>query len=107
MKDYFKGIEIFRVFAILAVIVIHTSLFSNINGKFLFWKYNTIANFIKEFCLFAVPYFFVVSGFLYGLKTSNLSSDILDIYTIKRLKKLLFLFLGWSFIYCPIMSMFF
>ena len=100
MKDYFKGIEVFRVFAILAVIAIHTSPFSDKKGTFLFWEYNTLANFIKGFTSFAVPYFFIISGFLYGLKTSNLSSSFLDIYTKKRLKKLLILFLSWSFVYC-------
>jgi surface polysaccharide O-acyltransferase-like enzyme len=89
------AIDYFKFWAILFVVCIHTSPFSGamvlgIDGKYI--------NFlIDTFSRFGVPFFFVVSGFLFGQKFlySVNTKEYFNKYIIKIVK----LFIYWFLFY--------
>ena len=71
MKRYYWGIDLFKFIFSLLVICIHTNPLLDVNSK---------ANLIVSGLLasFAVPYFFVVSGYMSGDATEfNFKTDLL------------------------------
>jgi len=87
-----NSIDVFRLFAITAVIAIHTTFFSPDQGP-----YEYAYELVSQLSRYAVPFFFVVSGFFWGHKARS-CIDI-SIYTTSVCKHLLFLFVVWSLIY--------
>jgi surface polysaccharide O-acyltransferase-like enzyme len=90
-----QGIDTFRVLAIFAVIIIHTSPFAEYNYGNYFYKYINLA--LNQASRFAVPFFFIVSGYLWGVKVRLGNCPILT--AIRSIKRILFIFCIWSLIY--------
>lgn len=92
-----QSVDVFRLVAIIAVILLHTQPFgdNSFQEKSLFFAY--IHTIIFNLALFAIPFFFVISGYFWGIKVrSGLS---IDLTSTKMIKRLLLIFLVWSFIY--------
>lgn len=88
------GIETFRFIAILAVVVIHAYPTDRLGGQ--------IAN---QLARFAVPYFFVISGYLFYRKTTE-NVDGSFRYLVRYALKLTYIYLFWYliFAYWPLIS---
>lgn len=66
MADRIYSIDAVRIIAIVFVVLIHTDPFQG------FSEYGNVVNFIiKTTSRFAVPFFFVASGYLFAVKTSH------------------------------------
>lgn len=96
-----ESVDTFRFIAISAVIAIHTSPFGvSINegpGNALsFMRLNTLVDLLARF---GVPYFFVISGYFWGIKIRNGACP--NTVSKRAIKKLLILFLVWSAVYIP------
>jgi surface polysaccharide O-acyltransferase-like enzyme len=94
MDKRIESVDIFRILAIISVIIIHTTPFAEIRSSVL---YNYISVMLNQGARFAVPFFFVIAGFFYGLKLKY--SYEINGYTLLRIRRLLFLWLAWSLIY--------
>lgn len=90
------SVDVFRLLAIVAVIVIHTQPFGGgaeeITGRFM-----SLNILIDQLARFAVPFFFVISGYFWGIKVRNSGSPIPA--SARMAKKILTIFLAWSAIY--------
>lgn len=90
-----QSVDVLRVAAIISVIAIHTAPFSSpaapIGEQFDF------ATLLHLPTRFAVPFFFILSGYFWSHKFGSGR----EIYTptISMLKRVAFLFLGWSAVY--------
>ncbi len=89
-----KSIDLFRVISITAVIVIHTTPF---NASGTLQDRLDLATILNQLARFAVPFFFILSGFLWGRKVD--AGEELVGTTLTMAKRVLFLFIAWSFIY--------
>ena len=89
------SVDSFRVLAILAVIVIHTVPFGY--GESAVGEAFDLATVANQLARFAVPFFFVVTGFFWGKKTGT-RAQTFDA-SIKMSKRLATLFVFWSLIY--------
>lgn len=91
-----ESVDLFRLIAIVSVITIHTSPFStNVSGDDEIYKYlNVILN---QLARFAVPFFFVISGYFWGVKIRNGSELISS--SLHMAKRILIIFIAWSCIY--------
>lgn len=84
------SIDVIRVAAIFAVICIHTAPFENISTPV--WEV------INQCCSFAVPYFFIVAGYLFTSKYLAGPYTLSELY-IRYVKRLGAVFITWSIIY--------
>lgn len=62
--ETYQGIDIFKFFAAIVVIAIHTNPFVSCSSGFIVRLYNSL-----QVC--AVPLFFIFSGFLFGRKINT------------------------------------
>ncbi len=90
------SIDAIRVLAIIAVIAIHTYPF----GSGVVSENNTsmyVAIFINQLARFAVPFFFIISGYFWGIKIRKTANP----WTISfpMIQRLLLIFICWSIIY--------
>lgn len=91
-----QSVDVCRLAAIVAVIVIHTLPFSplkpEINGRFgeLGWAINQTTR-------FAVPFFFIVSGYFWARKQRTSASPDADSWAMAR--RVALIFVAWSLIY--------
>ncbi|MHB1678047.1 MAG: acyltransferase [Sulfuriferula sp.] len=85
-----ESVDVFRFIAIAAVIVIHTEPFKhqNIDGLYVF---------VNQLARFAVPFFFVISGYFWGIKTRHSDSPVS--ISVSMAKKILTILIAWSIIY--------
>ncbi|WP_434664531.1 acyltransferase [Aeromonas sp. NJAU223] len=92
-----SSIECGRVLAILAVMTIHISPFSNPFDPTLWGDplYLWLGGIINQLCRFAVPLFFLCAGYFLQ---PRLSQDPLGV-ALRYCRPLLLLWLGWSLIY--------
>ena len=81
------AIDFIKFFAIVAVVIIHTFPSDHLLGYFIF----------DNFSRFAVPFFFVASGYLFGLKVRKRTKSI-D-YFKRYLSKILKIYLCWFLFY--------
>ena len=83
------SIETFRIISVFAVVCIHAFPFRWVQGQ-------EIAFYIiNNACRFAVPFFFIVSGFFFGMKLNeNIPVQSL---LYRYLKRLLIIFGFWTF----------
>lgn len=90
-----KSVDSIRLIAIIAVIAIHTTPFrcSGCDSDL----YYRLSIFIDQTARFAVPFFFVVSGYFWVVKI-NAGADIFKT-TTKMLSRIITVFLAWSVIY--------
>lgn len=90
------SVDLFRFIAIIGVIAIHSAPFSlpsyaeQNNYKYAYVLINQMAR-------FAVPFFFIISGFFWGVKIRK-EQSVSDI-AMPTIKKITFLFVIWSLIY--------
>ncbi|MCD7033157.1 acyltransferase [Metabacillus sp. GX 13764] len=89
------SIDLIKFFAIFLVVCIHTAPFSKINLGFI--NGSNITFILNTFGRFAVPYFFIISGYLYGIK--NNKYEFYNKYTFKYLLNLFRIYLGWAVFY--------
>ncbi|MCG7869698.1 MAG: acyltransferase family protein [Candidatus Thiodiazotropha taylori] len=77
------SIDAFRVLAILAVIAIHTTPFGEVENN---QTYTVLYVAINQLARFAVPFFFVISGYFFARKINGGSALLPSaIYSLKRL----------------------
>lgn len=90
------SVDTIRLFAIIAIVALHTTPFEvkNIESNTVY-HYLDIA--INQLARFAVPFFFSISGYFFGLKV-NSGVDAITL-AFKNAKRILMLFLMWSLIY--------
>lgn len=96
MKQYIQSIDFLRFLAILAVILIHTTT------RTLEWAGYDLARFpvtlfLNQLARFAVPLFFIISGFLLELNAPEKFNFML--YYKKRVSRIFLPYLFWSAIY--------
>ncbi|MDH5728115.1 MAG: acyltransferase [Gammaproteobacteria bacterium] len=91
-----ESVDVFRLIAIVAVIAIHTTPFryaENTGGDL--YKYLDLL--INQASRFAVPFFFIISGYFWGMKIRR-GDDVYQV-SLSMSKRIFFIFLAWSFIY--------
>jgi len=95
-KTYNPAIDILRFTSILAVILIHTTTrtleVNNLNVAALPWTL-----FLNQISRFAVPLFFMISGFVLELSNSNNANYF--VYLKKRFSRIFIPYVFWSGIY--------
>lgn len=91
-----QNVDIFRVFAIFAVILIHTGPFENYSNN-INVCYRYLALFINQSARFSIPFFFMISGYFLGVKIKK-GGSLISI-SVERAKKIIIIFLAWSFIF--------
>lgn len=85
-------IDALRIFAIIGVIIIHTHPFKSVV------QIDTFL--IKIAASWAVPFFFIASGYFYSMKLLQQTTNAeIWRYFSKRISVLVSLYLAWSFIY--------
>ena len=96
MKQYVKSIDSLRTFAILAVVLIHTTTRTLEAAKFNLTGF-PVAIFLNQIARFAVPLFFLISGFV--LETNfDEKSGYLN-FIKKRFSRIFIPFVFWSAVY--------
>jgi surface polysaccharide O-acyltransferase-like enzyme len=95
-KEFNLIIEVMRIFSILGVILIHTS-----TRTIEFYKFDLniipITVFFNQISRYAVPLFFIISGF--ALNISFKINESYFIYVKKRVNKIITPYIFWSIIY--------
>lgn len=90
-----SSVDTIRLLAIISVISIHTTPFSyNEYGGEIYYYLDI---FINQMARFAVPFFFAISGYFWGIKIRN-GADISSI-TKNMINRIGVLFFAWSLIY--------
>lgn len=89
-----QSIDTFRIFAIIAVISLHTTPFHISEGSSIYRYLDVLIN---QGARFAVPFFFVLSGYFYARKIKS-GSEITPT-TINLLKRLGAIWLFFTIIY--------
>jgi surface polysaccharide O-acyltransferase-like enzyme len=84
-------LDLLRIFAALAVIVIHTS--SN------FFYFNQLGYYLNIFCRFAVPTFLLISGIVLQYSQNSGNEFITKVFLKKRLTKVVIPYFVWTIIY--------
>lgn len=95
-NERIQSVDSIRLLAIICVIAIHTTPFSATEAQNA--QYFTLGLLIDQISRFAVPFFFVVSGYFWGLKVRNRSQNITNA-TNSMAKRLFVIFACWSLIY--------
>lgn len=90
-----KSVDTIRLLAIISVIAIHTKPFSVSEDSGEIYYYLSI--FINQMARFAVPFFFVTSGYFWGVKIRS-GADIMST-TKNMVNRISIIFLAWSLIY--------
>lgn len=90
-----ESVERIRVIAVFAVIVLHTTPFQSPQAAV--GAYFLAGIVIKQLATFAVPFFFIVSGFFWGRKVRR--SGQIKAASLPQCKRLLTIFLFWSAVY--------
>lgn len=86
-----------RFFAIIGVIVIHTTPFRNIDLELQQGEYNLLGIALNILARFAVPFFFTVSGYFWGMKIRK-GQAVMPLSTLTA-KRLLLVLAAWSLVY--------
>jgi hypothetical protein len=93
-KQNYNSIDLFKLFFAFAVVSIHTR-------PLVYCSVDWITRLNEIIVTLAVPFFYIVSGFLLGKKISSGNE-----YNSEPIKKLLFRFLklycAWTFVYLPL-----
>ena len=93
-SERYNAIDFVKCFAAFAIVCLHTEPFANAEisaGRHIYFIIDTIAR-------FAVPFFFMVSGFLFAKKVIIVEEHSAD-YCVRYLKKIAWLYFGWTFFY--------
>jgi surface polysaccharide O-acyltransferase-like enzyme len=95
-----QSIDVMRVIAIIAVIVIHTVPFAG--QPSLVGDRLDLATIVNQLARFAVPFFFIVSGYLWACKCEKEGSIFTP--TAKMAKRIIVLLTAWSVVYLLVSS---
>jgi len=91
-----ESVDVFRLLAITAVIAIHTAPFAgNSFSDNDIWRFISII--INQLTRFAVPFFFVISGYFWGVKINK--GESVTSTSILMAKKIFYIFIAWSIVY--------
>lgn len=93
-KNYNPAVDLLRIFSILAVILIHTST-RILEATHMDLIHHQDSLFLNQISRFAVPLFFMISGFVLELSYKN---NFLE-YIQKRISKIFIPYLFWSALY--------
>ena len=96
MKQYIKSIDSLRTFAILAVVLIHTTTRTLEAAKFNLTGF-PVTIFLNQIARFAVPLFFLISGFVLETNFDEKSGYLTFIK--KRFSRIFVPFVFWSAVY--------
>jgi surface polysaccharide O-acyltransferase-like enzyme len=96
MKQYVKSIDSLRTFAILAVVLIHTTTRTLEAAKFNLSDF-PVSIFLNQIVRFAVPLFFMISGFVLETNFDGKSGYLSFIK--KRFSRIFIPFVFWSVVY--------
>jgi surface polysaccharide O-acyltransferase-like enzyme len=88
-----------KVLAALAVVLLHTDIFYYSGQAYSSRFFKELYFIIQTMCRFAVPYFFVASGYFFGKSVTN-GVDIKFLF-LKYAKRLLIVYLVWNIFYLP------
>jgi len=89
-------VDVFKLLAITAVIAIHTEPFrGSASGESNLYQYLGVL--INQLSRFAVPFFFVISGYFWGTKIKG-SVSVASV-SISIAKRICLIFAAWSVIY--------
>lgn len=91
------AVDCMRFFAIIAVIVIHTTPFRNIDLELEQGQYNLLGTILNILARFGVPFFFTVSGYFWGMKVRAGQPAML--VSTRTAKRLLLVLGAWSLVY--------
>ncbi len=89
------GVDTFRVIAVIAVIIIHTTPFESAQSAI--GQHFDAATILNQISRFAVPLFFVLSGYFWANKF-NQDQQAMKV-TINMVKRIIVLFIAWSIVY--------
>ena len=90
-----ESVDVLRTLAIVAVIVIHTTPFETESSPI--GQGLNLATAINQAARFAVPFFFVVSGYFWANKLKD-GAEIIE-PTVRMARRIALLFVAWSMIY--------
>lgn len=96
MKQYVKSVDYIRVLAILAVVLIHTTTRTLEASKFNLMGF-PLTIFLNQIARFAVPIFFLISGFVLEISSTDNLSYLS--FLKKRLSRIFIPYVFWSAIY--------
>jgi len=95
-KNKYYSIDLLKFIMSFIVIAIHTEPLHNINNENISKIYNILVE-------YAVPFFFLASGFLIGIKLETPLKSQKNIEIIKKqLNKIIKMYLIWTLIYSPL-----
>ena len=101
MSEKINSVEVFRLLSVFAVITIHAETFGTFSfdatAKSYYVNYEYLYIIINQLARFAVPFFFVISGYFWGVKIRQ-DASLIGI-SIKMSKRILLTFIAWSLIY--------
>ena len=89
-KDSYELLDLFKFIGCIMIVAIHTNLLDSFPEKINWYGTHLVLR-------FAVPFFFITSGFLYGNKLLKRNSNLKELNK-KYLKRLLILLLFWLLI---------
>lgn len=99
-KEISVKIKVLSFFALIGVLMIHTTY---LESKQWFWLW-FIQRSISTFSNFAVPFFFLISGFFFFIKTSDFKSILKNIK--KRFRTLLIPYVFWCIFFFIVIYIF-
>lgn len=89
-----QSVDVFRVFAIIAVVALHTAVYSGPNAV---GRELDTATLLNNAYRFAVPLFFVLSGYFWASRCAT-GAELLR-RSVVMSKRVLLIFLAWAVIY--------
>jgi surface polysaccharide O-acyltransferase-like enzyme len=91
------SVDMIRVLAITAVIIIHACPFRDLELERTAKLYNPLGVFLNQLARFGVPFFFVVSGYFWGMKIRG-GAPLLGVSS-QMAKRILLVLVAWSVVY--------
>ena len=88
-----ESVDVAKLIAVTAVIAIHTKPFygsASLDGKYL-------SILLDQLARFAVPFFFIISGFFWGVKVNK--SGAITSTSVAMAKRIFYLFIFWCIVY--------
>lgn len=90
------SVDICRLIAIFAVIIIHTQPFAPLHPD-LYGRFGETGWVINQAARFAVPFFFIISGYFWSLRQRTSTQPLAD--TLAMARRIAIIFLAWTAIY--------
>lgn len=91
-----QSVDVVKLIAITGVIVIHAAPFSEMSAERCIYRQLEII--LNQLSRFAVPFFFIISGYFFGIKERDDKRKIIS-NTVVTVKRLFLIFFAWNVIY--------